>query len=409
MRHFAHLSENQLSTLFFRVPQPLSADDGAQRVGFGLGAALYMPGTRPHLADDIIKQMAAGLVTTVLCLEDAISEDDVEGAQANIVDQLVTLAEGSPTAYDVVENLPFVFIRVRTPQQIVEIVNSLEERHPGGTRVLAGFVMPKFTTRNADAYLDALGQANRRSGRHLLCMPVIEVPEVVYRETRSDFLSAVAEALESWKDSVACIRIGGTDLCSTLGLRRPRELTIYEVGTVASVLYDIVNVFGRVSGTGYPISGPVWEYFSRSRRLFKPQLRSTPFSQAHHEEVRQALLDAGLDGLVRELVLDRANGLTGKTVIHPQHVGIVHALSVVTREEYGDAQDVIAQHANGGGVTASGFRNKMNEAGPHLAWAQRTMMRAEAFGVTREGVGMVDLLLAHEEATGHLPVAEAAR
>ena len=110
------------------------------------------------------------------------------------------------------------------------------------------------------------------------------------------------------------------------------------------------------------------------------------------------MLEEILDGPVREPALDRANGLTGKTIIHPQHVGIVHALSVVSSEEHADAVDILAKHASGGGVQASSAGNKMNEAGPHRGWAERTMTRAELFGVARPGLGMVDFLLAHVEA-----------
>lgn len=34
----------------------------------------------------------------------------------------------------------------------------------------------------------------------------------------------------------------------------------------------------------------------------------------------------------------------------------------------------------------------MNEARPHRAWAERIMVRARAFGVAREEIGLVDLL-----------------
>jgi citrate lyase beta subunit len=95
--------------------------------------------------------------------------------------------------------------------------------------------------------------------------------------------------------------------------------------------------------------------------------------------------------LIREFVLDRANGVLGKTVIHPTHVAAVHALSVVAHEEYADACDILATRGCGG-AKASSFGNKMNESKPHTAWAKRTVMRADAFGVAREDVSFVDLL-----------------
>ncbi len=81
----------------------------------------------------------------------------------------------------------------------------------------------------------------------------------------------------------------------------------------------------------------MWEYFSATERMFKPQLRESPFVGHEERALRAELIAADLDGLIREVALDRANGLTGKTVIHPSHVAAVHALSVVAHEEYADA------------------------------------------------------------------------
>lgn len=98
-----------------------------------------------------------------------------------------------------------------------------------------------------------------------------------------------------------------------------------------------------------------------------------------------------LDGLIREVALDKANGLTGKTIIHPTHIAAVHALSVVTHEEYVDALDIAGTAAQGGAV-ASPYNNKMNESKPHAAWARRIMLRSRVFGVANPEVSFVDLL-----------------
>ena len=100
-----------------------------------------------------------------------------------------------------------------------------------------------------------------------------------------------------------------------------------------------------------------------------------------------------MDGLIREVELDKANGLTGKTVIHPSHVLAVNALQVVTHEEYADAVDVLSSHGQGG-VAASGYGNKMNESKPHTAWARRTATRARMFGVSAPDVSFVEILAA---------------
>ncbi len=283
-----------------------------------------------------------------------------------------------------------MFVRIRYPEQIPAIVAALGD----DARILSGFVFPKFTDGTGAAFLDALDDTAESAGLQLFGMPVLETPDVVHRETRADVLLGISRLLAKHRDSVLAVRIGATDMCGTLGIRRGRDLTIYDVHPIASVISDIVNVFGRTDGSGFVVTGPVWEYFGHHDRLFKPQLRSTPFAAHDAAALRGDLLTKDLDGLIRELVLDRANGLLGKTVIHPSHVAAVHALAVVTHEEHSDALDVLAVHAAGGGVSASRYANKMNEAGPHLAWAQRTLARAEVFGVAAEGVNFIDLLAA---------------
>jgi citrate lyase beta subunit len=191
---------------------------------------------------------------------------------------------------------------------------------------------------------------------------------------------------------VLCVRTGVTDLCSAYGLRRDRDTTAYDVRVVADVLADVVNVLGRADGTGFVVTGPVWEYFAGHERLFKPRLRATPFEEHDAADLRRELVLRDLDGLLREVALDKANGLTGKTVIHPSHVAAVHALSVVTHEEFRDATDVLG--VDGGGVLRSEYRNKMNEARPHRAWAERVLRRADVFGVSCPDVTFVDLLAA---------------
>jgi citrate lyase beta subunit len=223
-------------------------------------------------------------------------------------------------------------------------------------------------------------------------MPVMEAPEIGHAQTRLVTLAAIGDLLDQYRPHVLALRLGATDLSGQYGLRRSREHTVYDIRLIAEIIADVVNVLGRVDG-GYVISGPVWEYFSGSERIFKPLLRESPF--IHHDErtLRAELIARDLDGLIREVVLDRANGLTGKSVIHPSHVAAVNALAVVSHEEYLDATDIVST-SGGGGATSSSYGNKMNESKPHNAWAQRTIMRARAFGVAREKVSFVDLLAA---------------
>lgn len=380
MRHFDFLSEADRHRLFFRPPQPFGAGDDLGVLGMALGATLYSPATRPTLVADLAKRAAQGVTSTVICLEDSIPDEAVPDAERNVLAQLRAYADSGAQR-------PLVFIRVRTAEQIPMIVAGLGDQLP----VLAGFVLPKFTDENGARYLDAISDASTATGHRLLAMPVLEAPSVIYAESRTEVLLQVRQLLNKHRQHVVAVRIGATDLSSAFGLRRSRDLTIYDVRVVADVIADVVNILGRADDTGFVVTGPVWEYFSGTERMFKPQLREAPFIEASERALRTELIARDLDGLIREVALDKANGLTGKTVIHPSHVAAVHALSVVTHEEYCDARDVLDTRS-GGGVASSAYGNKMNESKPHSAWARRTALRAEVFGVAHADTSFVDLL-----------------
>jgi citrate lyase beta subunit len=384
VRHFDFLDRSVLAALFEREPRDFTADTDAETLGMALGATLYMPGTRPALAADVVVRAAAGVVSAVLCLEDAIADQDVEMAEENVVGHVRTLAKGSTRA-----DAPLIFIRVRGPAQVVDLADRLG---PSAAR-LTGFVLPKFIAADAPDWFGALAKAEAVAGVPVMCMPVLETAEVVYRETRNQELFDVATVLDERRERVVAVRLGATDLSGLYGLRRARGVSIYDVGVVRDLLADVVNILGRADGSGFAITGPVWEHFPAPERLFKPQLRTTPFSgDPDGQRLRQEMIVADHDELLREVMLDKANGLYGKTIIHPSHVAPVHALLVVSHEEYDDATSI--REATGGGARGSSYRNKLNEAGPHSSWARTTLRRAELFGVSRPDVGVIDVLAA---------------
>nr|WSY55254.1 HpcH/HpaI aldolase/citrate lyase family protein [Streptomyces sp. NBC_00886] len=384
MRHFGHIAPEVRQRLFFQEPCEFDADSPARLLSAALGATLYSPATRPRLADDVVKLAGHGVVSMVLCLEDSIGDEDVPAAEENLVQQFTELA----TRPDV--ELPLLFVRVRIPEQIPDLVR----RMGPAVKLLSGFVMPKFTEERGMPFLEALASAEAASGHRLFGMPVLESPELLYRESRVETLEGISRAVDKYRDRVLALRLGVTDFCSSYGLRRASDMTAYDVQIVANVIADVVNMLGRADGTGFTVTGPVWEYFRVQERMFKPQLRRSPFLEGQAEELREALIEHAMDGLLREISLDQANGLMGKTCIHPSHVLPVHALSVVSHEEFCDAQDILRPERGGGGVLRSAYTNKMNEVKPHRAWAERTMLRAEIFGVAREDVGFVELLAA---------------
>ncbi|MFB7289985.1 HpcH/HpaI aldolase/citrate lyase family protein [Actinacidiphila glaucinigra] len=384
MRHFGHLAPDVRNELFHREPAEFTAASPAGTLAVALGATLYCPATRSRLADDVLKQAARGVVSMVLCLEDSIDDREVETAEENLVRQFGELSHRIPDG-----DPPLLFIRVRTPGQITDLVRRLGD----DVRLLSGFVLPKFTEESGVPFLEALAAAEADCGRRLFAMPVLESPQLLHLETRTETLYGISRTVDKYRDRVLALRLGVTDFCSAYGLRRSPDMTAYDVRIVASIIADVVNVLGRADGTGFTITGPVWEYFKHSERMFKPLLRQSPFIPAA-VDLREALIQRDMDGLLREIELDRTNGLQGKTCIHPSHVQPVHALSVVSHEEWSDAADILHEDRSGGGVLRSAYTNKMNEVKPHRAWAERTVRRAEVFGVAREEIGFVELLSA---------------
>jgi citrate lyase beta subunit len=380
-RHFAFLSKDDRERLFFIEPGDFDRKASPDLLAIALGATLYSPATRPDLSTELAARANRGLTSAVLCLEDAVPDTDVLAAESHLIAELTKCATSD-------HPLPLLFVRVRTTEQIELIAGKLGE-HAG---VLTGFVVPKFTPRNGAAFMEAIAAAGRVTDTQFYVMPVLESPEIIHHESRREALLGVRDVLAQYRDSVLAVRIGATDFSSVFGLRRSQDLTIYDVLPVAGVISDIVNTFGRSDGSGYPVVGPVWEYFPGPERMFKPQLRESPFRRLPEGGLRDRIIAADLDGLIREVVLDKANGLIGKTVIHPAHVVAVHALLAVTHEEYSDAQDILDEKMVSGGVAASQYQNKMNEAKPHRSWAHRIMRRAEVFGTLREDASFAELL-----------------
>jgi citrate lyase beta subunit len=390
MHHFGHISPLVRAELFHQQPADFTSGSSASVLAAALGATLYSPATRPQLADDVLKQAARGVVSMVLCLEDSIDDADVAEGEANLVRQFAELDARCAGSSPDPDGVPLLFIRVREPEQIPDLVR----RMGPSARLLSGFVLPKFTEERGTAFLEALTHAEATGGRRLFAMPVLESPELLHLETRAETLAGIARTVDKYRERILALRLGVTDFCSAYGLRRTPDMTAYDVQIVAAVIGDVVNVLGRSDGTGFTITGPVWEYFRVQERMFKPQLRRSPFTEGRADQLRTTLIEHDLDGLLREIGLDRANGLLGKTCIHPSHVMPVHALSVVSHEEFSDARDIVRPDRDGGGVLRSAYTNKMNEVKPHRAWAERILLRAEVFGVAREDIGFVELLTA---------------
>jgi citrate lyase beta subunit len=388
MRYFNYLSPEEEQSIFFLAPQFIKVDEQSL-LEYSLGATLYMPATRRTIAQDVIDGKLKGLMSMVLCLEDAIGDNEVSEAEKMMSYQIHQLSLALGQGIISMADIPLIFVRIRNVEQMWRITEVLG----GNVSLLIGFVFPKFTAINGLAYFEALDKINKCQKRPIYGMPILESPEIIYMESRQRNLLEVKRLLDSYRKLVLNVRIGATDFSGLFGLRRSPDMTIYDISVIRSCIDDIINVFSRL-GSEYVVSGPVWEFYS-SERVLKPLLRHGPFTDnlgQAGERMRDSLLNRYMDGLLHEVVLDKANGLIGKTIIHPSHIKPVQALCVVTHEEYMDACSILAGTNGDVGVIPSQYANKMNEIKPHLRWAQKIVIKSKIYGVFHEQHNFTSLL-----------------
>lgn len=368
--------------LFVKEPHDFNKFTNKNILQYFLGATLYMPGTK-EVVDKIINKGLADLTSMVMCLEDAIMEQELLHAENNVINHLSKIAEAIENETISPNDIPLTFIRVRTVEQFRSFVKRLDSVL---ANVLSGFVFPKFYSHNAIEYLQILERLNTNLGVRLYGMPILEGPAIAMLETRINELTQLRDILKPYKDLILNIRVGGTDFSALFGVRRGINYSIYDILTVRDCISDILNIFGRIE-EDYVISAPVWEYFLAHKT---DDLKNLLKEDIHRSLMtRNPILNDAIDGLLREVILDKANGFVGKTIIHPSHARFVNALQAVTLEEYDDSIQILEKE---GGVVKSSKANKMNERNPHRSWAIKVFNRAQAYGVVENEASFLKLI-----------------
>ena len=375
MRHHAYQSSSKF------VMEPVNFDKYTDRnlLQYCLGATMYMPGTKDFL-QPILTKKYPGLTSMVMCFEDACKEELVPEAEQNVLRLLDALNVELGRCTIGYDESPLIIFRVRNVEQFKHFSSMLKPEH---IHLVTGFNFPKFTAKNGEEYFEHLKYLNWKFGEILYGMPILESKEMAYLETRIPELMGVKKILDRYKDLVLNVRVGGTDWSGVFGVRRGITYTIYDVLTVADCLKDVLNVFAR--NNDYCVSGPVWEYFRAKKETMDEEVPETINRSLFK---KRTLVNDAVDGLLRELLLDKANGFIGKTIIHPTHIPYVNGMLAVTKEVYNDAMQI---HFTSGGVIKAESGNKMNEIGPHRCWAEKMLMRAKAYGVIEDESKFKDL------------------
>ncbi len=378
MKHNKH----NKNFVFYVEPVEFNRNTEKELLQYCLGATLYMPGTKDIL-DKLLSKKLIGVTSMVMCFEDAIREEDVLDAEENVLNHLGTISDAIERAEIDIDSIPLIFLRVRNTNQFGLFAKRLTKRE---TSALSGFVFPKFGSDNGRQFLEQLQELNQRLKEQLYGMPILEGRTIAYRESRVKELNGIRAAITPFRKYILNLRVGGTDFSSIFGVRRGINSSIYDILPVRDCLSDILNYFNR-DDEGYTVSAPVWEYFLADKRDDINHLLEEDIHRSLLK--RNLILNEAIDGLLREVLLDKGNGFVGKTVIHPSHLQYVNAMQAVTKEEYEDALQILNTK---GGVVKSTKANKMNEINPHRNWAKRIYNRARAYGVIESEMDYLKLI-----------------
>ncbi|RGY96572.1 HpcH/HpaI aldolase/citrate lyase family protein [Clostridium sp. AM58-1XD] len=319
-----------------------------EKLAYGVGPLMYTPAIQESAAEGVIERKYGGSYSLCFCLEDSIRDEAVGQAEKQLEKTLGEICEAWRAGQIKNEELPLIFVRVRTPGQLEQ----LGGKFLAYSDILAGYVFPKFSVSGGRDYIGIMKRLNEKNGRKMYMMPILESGDIIDMRTRKKNLYAVKDMLDEAGDMVLNVRVGGNDFCSYFGVRRRMDESIYDVRAVSKILTDILTVFSR----DYVVSGPVWEYFAGDRELWKK-------------------------GLEREIRMDLLNGFIGKTVIHPNQIPVVNSCMRVRKADYQDALSILDWEGDSLGVAKNNGGERMNEKKTHTTWAKKVLKLAEIYGV----------------------------
>lgn len=290
---------------------------------WGLGAPLYVPALHPDLVKIANAEKVPQIKSMIICTEDAIAEQDVERSIERLA-HFLPLIQRIDSRYR--------FIRVRNPD-VLQRVLALP-----GIDNLDGFVLPKFDSCQMPAYFELLQET-----QHTI-MPTLETAKAFDGIAMRRLAKQLAQS--SLRERILVLRIGGNDLLSLLGIRRPRGMTLYET-PIAAVIAQLVTTFIPL---GFTLSAPVYEYLNDPHTL------------------------------AREIQADLAHGLVGKTAIHPTQIPMIQRHYAVSERDYEDALALLSMRS----PAVFKQNDAMCETATHANWAEHILCRYTHYGLYRD-------------------------
>jgi len=282
-----------------------------------LGATLFVPSTHKNLTPILKQEKYPNLKSIVIDAEDGINDNEHQDAKKIIQDIVQNYKKNSL----------LVFIRPRDTKDLKEFLTYTN------IDKIDGFILPKFSLDNADAYLELLSKS-----KHSF-MPSIEGSELF----DTDALRRLRDKLLKHKERIVLVRFGLEDMLKQLGMKRSCEYSIFDYAVCASVLGNFLAAFKSV---GFGVSGGVYPYFNDK------------------------------DGFIKDVKRDLKEGLFSKTIIHPSQIDLVNQVYTVSKNELDEAKKLLKSSD-----AVINLDGKMGEVKTMSPYSKDIVKRAEVYGI----------------------------
>jgi len=261
----------------------------------------------------------------VICLEDAIREDEIIEWLGNIQKLLLTMKQKN------VKEWLLIFLRPRTPSMAIELFKMEWIEN------INGYVLPKFDNISFSLWYEVI----LKSPLNFVFMPTLETHNIIDEKWAKKLSNKILK--NNIKQRILVLRIGGNDLLSCFRLRRNSDSTIYD-SPLIYVISMLMSVFV-----------PQWFYFS------------SPVCESIKENAM----------LKKELEKDVSFWFTGKTAIHPNQVDMIHNAFQITQNDLESALKIVDVQAK----AVFQHNGNMCEPSTHYNWAREILERKKWYGV----------------------------
>lgn len=352
MKYFSYLNtidDSLVDKFFYKKPVNIDKNTDLDTLKYSLGSFLYIPAIQEKMLNNVLNKKIKNLSTFAICLEDSVGDTGEKEAIENLNTFFEKLTIKIKNNEFLKEDIPFIFVRPKNEDCLKKIVSIVKKYND----LIMGIVIPKATSERIDSFINILDDC---ALSNMYILPIIESPEFIQSHSKNEAFIKMAFVINKYKDRILNIRIGVTDILGHYGIRREKTLSIYD-----SVIYKmfVSDIISYLQDLDIPISGGVSEFFNLK-----------------DEDI--------LNNYEKEMLLDRLNGLIGKTVIHPEQITLVQYFNVVSYEDYLDAKSILSNLDNKFGALGSLNSDRMNEIKPHLKWAKKILILASIYGVYNE-------------------------